>query len=366
MAAVILTVISFLAWRARKSAPYLLIGWLWFLGTLVPVIGLVQVGGQALADRYTYVPLIGVFIAIAYGAADLVARFRISNAIPSVAAGVVLVAMPVRDGISTAFLAEQPNALCPRHCGDEGQRHCSYQSGCRAGTGRSPAGSDCGISQGDRNRTTPIPGAQQSRESASGDRPARRGVSGIPGSVALKSRHRRGAHQFRHAPRRNGPLRRRDERIYESRATRPGRSAFVLFDGQSMPAPRAKCGGSETFSRGAATSTPNDFETLTWLARVLAADQNPAARNGAEAISLAEQATHLAGGEQPFVLDTLAMAYAEAGRFKDAQTAVQKAIQAAATLGAQKTVPEMQERLHLYQNGQPYREDFSKELGHPK
>ncbi|HWC61561.1 MAG TPA: hypothetical protein VHC44_17855, partial [Verrucomicrobiae bacterium] len=94
---------------------------------------------------------------------------------------------------------------------------------------------------------------------------------------------------------------------------------------------------------------------------VLAADQNSAVRNGAEAISLAERAASLTGGEQPFVLDTLAMAYAEAGRFTDAQAAVQKAIQAGA-VGAQKTVPEMQERLRLYQSGQPYREDFSKTM----
>lgn len=53
--------------RARR---YLLVGWLWFLGTLVPVIGLVQVGNAAMADRYAYIPLIGIFIMIAFGAAD--------------------------------------------------------------------------------------------------------------------------------------------------------------------------------------------------------------------------------------------------------------------------------------------------------
>ena len=50
-----------------NACPYLLVGWLWFLGTLVPVIGLVQVGGAALADRYTYFPSIGIFLAVALG-----------------------------------------------------------------------------------------------------------------------------------------------------------------------------------------------------------------------------------------------------------------------------------------------------------
>jgi tetratricopeptide (TPR) repeat protein len=58
---------------AARRRPYLAVGWLWFLGTLVPVIGLVQIGPQGLADRYTYVPLIGPFIALAWGARDAIA-----------------------------------------------------------------------------------------------------------------------------------------------------------------------------------------------------------------------------------------------------------------------------------------------------
>jgi tetratricopeptide (TPR) repeat protein len=60
------------AWRLRTSRPYVLFGWLWFLGTLIPVIGIVQVGAQAHADRYTYIPLIGIFVTAVWGCADLV------------------------------------------------------------------------------------------------------------------------------------------------------------------------------------------------------------------------------------------------------------------------------------------------------
>jgi protein O-mannosyl-transferase len=63
-----------LRWAARF--PYLAVGWLWYLGTLVPVIGIVQVGVQAMADRYTYIPLIGVFIMAAWGIPELVKRWR--------------------------------------------------------------------------------------------------------------------------------------------------------------------------------------------------------------------------------------------------------------------------------------------------
>ena len=69
-AALILVGISILVFRFR-SHRYLVVGWLWFLGTLVPVIGLVQVGDAAMADRYAYIPLIGLFIMIAFGLADI-------------------------------------------------------------------------------------------------------------------------------------------------------------------------------------------------------------------------------------------------------------------------------------------------------
>ena len=65
-AALVLAAASLLALRSAVRRPHLTIGWLWYLVTLVPVIGLVQVGGQAMADRYTYVPLIGIFIALAW------------------------------------------------------------------------------------------------------------------------------------------------------------------------------------------------------------------------------------------------------------------------------------------------------------
>ena len=73
---VLLLVISIGVIMAMRSRPYLMVGWLWYLGTLVPVIGLVQVGAQAMADRYTYVPLIGLFVVVAWGGYDLSAKWR--------------------------------------------------------------------------------------------------------------------------------------------------------------------------------------------------------------------------------------------------------------------------------------------------
>ena len=74
-AVAILTGISVLVIRGARKHPYVLVGWLWYLVTLLPVIGLIQVGNQAMADRYTYVPLIGLFIIIAWGGHDLLSRW---------------------------------------------------------------------------------------------------------------------------------------------------------------------------------------------------------------------------------------------------------------------------------------------------
>lgn len=90
-AALALAGTSFVVMRTARARPYLPVGWLWYLGTLVPVIGLVQVGLQGMADRFTYVPLIGIYIVVAWGVPDLLARWPyLRYAAPSAAALVVL------------------------------------------------------------------------------------------------------------------------------------------------------------------------------------------------------------------------------------------------------------------------------------
>jgi hypothetical protein len=76
--AFLLLAITTLAVASRKRR-YLAVGWLWFLGTLVPMIGLLQVGGQAMADRYAYLPFVGLFIAVCWGIADWAGQWHVSE-----------------------------------------------------------------------------------------------------------------------------------------------------------------------------------------------------------------------------------------------------------------------------------------------
>ncbi len=76
IAALVLFLLTACCLRLRQRAPYLLTGWLWYLGTLAPVIGILQVGIQSMADRYTYVPLVGIFLALVWGLHALLAPRR--------------------------------------------------------------------------------------------------------------------------------------------------------------------------------------------------------------------------------------------------------------------------------------------------
>jgi len=95
LSAVLLLAFTFGCWRQRRARPYLAVGWLWYLGTLVPVVGLVQVGGQAMADRYTYVPWIGLYFIVALAATEWAGRSRERQQTVVGAAAVVLLVLAV-------------------------------------------------------------------------------------------------------------------------------------------------------------------------------------------------------------------------------------------------------------------------------
>jgi tetratricopeptide (TPR) repeat protein len=94
-AAIILLVISVIIiyWSSRRR--YLLVGWLWYLITLSPVIGFLQIGSQAMADRYTYIPLVGLFIIISFAVADLLQHFRYKKPILIISTALITFALVV-------------------------------------------------------------------------------------------------------------------------------------------------------------------------------------------------------------------------------------------------------------------------------
>jgi protein O-mannosyl-transferase len=98
-AGAILLIITGLVWFYRKERPWLLTGWLWYLVAMFPMIGIVQVGRQAMADRYAYLPFVGLFLVASWGGSEILARARLETSTSAIIAGAVLVAYA-----SVAFL----------------------------------------------------------------------------------------------------------------------------------------------------------------------------------------------------------------------------------------------------------------------
>lgn len=102
-AGLFLAVISAMFLRMARRHPPLIVGWLWYIGTLVPVIGLVQVGNQSMADRYTYIPLIGLFIIAAWGIPAIAPEKRHRNAALAITASFVLIASSMLTWIQLTY-----------------------------------------------------------------------------------------------------------------------------------------------------------------------------------------------------------------------------------------------------------------------
>ena len=113
-AALFLAATSGFVWQQRFTRRYLVTGWLWYLGTLVPVIGLVQVGDQAMADRYSYIPLLGIFVMVVWSAADWADSRQINLQMRATVA-VLILGCPLIPHLATdRLLAQRVRSVVPR------------------------------------------------------------------------------------------------------------------------------------------------------------------------------------------------------------------------------------------------------------
>jgi tetratricopeptide (TPR) repeat protein len=354
-AAIFLMFVSVLAWRMRGRCPYLLVGWLWFLGTLVPVIGLVQLNFQSLGDHYTYIPLIGIFIAGAWGMKDLIAQFSIQTLPAVIVTGSVLSACLMVTEYQLSFwrndeaLFGHAVAVTKNNAGArlnlgaalaaEGRLTEAleqFQEAARISPSNALAHIFLGEGFAAVGKTSEaLAQSQEARNvlNLNSEQPVLRFDLGL--LLTQLGRLNEAMDQYEQAAQfaSDNP-----DLYYEM-----GRLLFI----QNRDADAADK------LREALRLDPYNVAALVLLAEILASDNQPQIRNGAEAVALAEKANVLSGGTEPPVLDALAMSYAETGRFKEAQQTEQHAIQLAATAGMETN--EMDQRLKLYQSGQPYR-----------
>jgi Flp pilus assembly protein TadD len=408
LAGVFLGVVSFLVWRWRRQSPWFLTGWLWFLGTLVPVIGLVQVGNQFMADRYSYFPSVGLFVAIVFGVADWVGRNQ-ARLIPARAiAGVALCGCLAATERQLSFwqdtqtlfshaLEVAPNnpqaemmlGVASERAGalEEAVRH--YQRALQldpslvirmlGGSQRRLAAQtallqaqlaeqqnnaaqavalyqaalreDSTLLEAHNNLGNLLDAAGAESEALAQYHAAEELAPADPlprenlGTTLLKlGRFEDALRQYQEAAR----LQPRDPRAFYL----IGKA--LLRHGQSTEAMLQ--------FRHALELDADDFQSLAYLAKIQSTDNNPGNRDGRSAVNFAEKANALAGGTQPFVLDVLGMAYAEAGRFNDAQQAANQALELAEKAKLSSLTSLIRQHLQSYLAGQPCRENFTNSL----
>ncbi|MGB7769364.1 MAG: tetratricopeptide repeat protein [Verrucomicrobiia bacterium] len=356
-----LAAISWLVWRMRRQYPYGLVGWLWFLGTLVPVIGLVQVGSAAMADRYTYFPSIGIFLIITFWLRELVKRFHISKSrVVGVAALSLMACLGLTENqlrywrndvalFSHAIAVTKDNDIAYLNLGfaleNEGQN-----AGAMVAF-RKALLLDPDRAETHNNLANLLAAAGHANEALAEYRAALRINSDYVAAhenlgtlFARLGRFDEAMNQYAEAARRN-PKDWRVPYLVGKALLRQGRDVEAISHFQQ-----------------ALQMDPGNLQILAFWAQVLASDENPTARDGRTAFLLASEANALTGGVQPAMLDLVAMACAEVGRFDDAVKAEQEALDVAKTRRMTNDEAVIRQRLQLYQKHQPLRQTFTNAL----
>jgi tetratricopeptide (TPR) repeat protein len=351
-----LFLISFAAWRWRQSRPYFLVGWLWFLGTLVPVIGLVQVGGQAMADRYAYIPSIGFFIAVVFLGNEFAERMQTPKIIRFGFAGL----------ICSACIAVTENQL-PFWRDSEAL----FRRAAAVTQNNDLALLDLGVALDAQGRfEEALAVYHQAEKSGSGRYQIYNNLGNVLG---ILGRHDESLAEYRKAiflapdiaslPNGAGgqlaALNRFDEALKEfstAEKLNPTYAAPHLENAKVLFKMGRDAEGLDEF-RAALQIEPDNYQTVATVAHYLAANENAAARDGKNALLLAIKANDRSGRIQPMVFDILGMALAENGDFTNAIACVQNALDLASAAGINNT-GQLQTRLELYKNKLPWRESF--------
>jgi type IV pilus biogenesis/stability protein PilW len=381
-----LAVLTIWALRQARRHPYLPVGWLWYLGTLLPVIGLVQVGGQAMADRYTYLPLIGLFIMVAYGMADLGARWRAPRFLLPVGAGVVLSALMICTWVQVGYWRDSAslfahtlqvtrnNALAHNSLGiallaqgkvDQAINHC--EEALRLQPNYPKAHYNLGnalFSRGEVNQALAHyeealqlqPNYAKAHNSLGfallSQGKVDQAVAHFEKALSIEPNSPMVHNNLGLALLSQGKADQAVAHFEKALSIRPNSPEVHNNLGLVLLSQNKEDQAILHFQE-AIRLNPNYPEALDGLARLLATARNQKIRDGATAVQMAERANQLTGYGQPEMLDTLAAAYAEAGRFPEAIQASQKALDLAYSADMSELAKDIESRMRLYQAGRP-------------
>lgn len=396
-AGLLLVCISFLVLLKVRSKPYLAVGWFWYIGTLVPVVGLVQAGlWPAIADRFTYVPFIGLFIIIAWGVPDLFDQWHYREIKLSILAAAFFATLAATtyqqvgywrnsitlfehalDVTTNNYIAHQKlgealklqnkNAAAANHylealrikpdmfatqlflgmlLRDEGELNKAINhlsKALRLKPDRSEPYYELGVTlekQGD------FDGAIRHYLEALRIKPDLAKAQNNLGIIlARQKKDKEAIFHFHEAIR------------IDSDYTDSYFNLAVMYANQK------KIEKAIRYYKKALYLNPNMAQALYNLSWILISSEDKKFRNGEEAVKLTERLCKITQNHQWLALDALAAAYAETGRFDKAVSVAQKALELALKQGSNELVLGIKKRLILYQNGCPYRKTAHRESG---
>jgi protein O-mannosyl-transferase len=311
--------VAAIALRTRR--PYLLTGWLWYLGMLVPVIGLVQVGWQGRADRYTYLPQIGLYIAATWAVVDLTVLYRYRRATLSTAAILVIGALTLCAWVQTSYWRDSETLF----------RHALAVT-----VNNDVAENNLGIVF-----------LRQSKVDEA--------ISLLQAAVDLRPDNSPAHENLAKALLQKGQV--ADALIHYRKLLQlqPDNIEVHNIVGTVLTQQDRVAEGVEEWEKVLAIQ-PDNGNAMSNLAWVFATSPDQSLRDGPKAVRLAEQALRLSGGRIPILFRTLAAAYAESGEFSKAIQAAQLGIELANSQGNPGLATELEGNIALYQEQKPLRD----------
>ncbi len=339
-------------WRRR---PYILTGWLWYLGTLVPVIGLVQVGRQAMADRYTYVPMIGLFVAIAWIVASFAAALKRARIPLVVFAATALCALGFSagkqvgywknstvlfenclDNTNENFIAHNNLGIALETDGRHDEAFYHFEEAIRIAPEYQDAHVNMGVALSARGRMDEAESfLKRAVELDPGDA---RAIYNLANTL-LKKGDRGGAVKAYRAALDIDPDHANTHNNLGIALTGAGRTDEAVFH----------------FREAIRLDPAGSFQAMDNLAWTLATRPGTNRAEANEAVRLALAVSRMTGHGDARILDTLAAAYAAAGRFDEAVETAKKAADLAARSGIAGLEEGIRERIGSYKKRRPWR-----------
>ena len=323
----LLLCISTVVFLARKRCSYLVTGWLWYIGTLVPVIGLVQVGAQSMADRYTYIPIVGIFIILTWGIADISARWQHRKILLLLFSVTALVSISICTWFQAGYWQNSVTI---------------FTHTLNITNNNSIAHYGLGMAYDQQGK---LDEAVSHYNKALKIDPCYAQAHHNLGTVLIRQGNTEAAiYHYSRALQLNPNY----SKAYYNLA-----KAYMKLN---------KIESAIHYFQEALNIDPEMKIALFNLSWIYATNNDEQFRNGKEAVSLAEKLCILQDYKHPLSLDALAAAYAEIGKFDTAVSTAEKAFKLALLYGPNELVSGINKRLSLYKSGRPYRQVPQKKI----